>query len=437
MKSAIIRKKSVLKQVKDSGEITYLISPHNPLSTMPLFPEKNEFQLYYDYLSMKDKLNNFLKNLSLDECILSPKNQTNSVKTHLINIYYSFENLILKKYFDKYKCFKENSNSSSLKAHLNLSEVFDYQVHVNNYMEEFLYSFHKGIEKDTIDQVTHAMHMKARHFEELISDLKATRFLPFPTEPCDEKKLGLYPIKEPRWVEFPMGLINTGQKEELFSFHEEKPIHMTFLYPYALSKTLVTNREFMQFIKDNGYKREELWQKAGWNYLQKENKKLPTYWVFKDSTLFVHTLQGTKKLDPNEPISHLSYYEADAYARWAGARLPTEEEWEFAASEEPFTEGNFLSSLLYHPKSIVSTHLYSSQNLLQIFGDVWEWTASPYLPYPGSKNKNDRAYREGHYVLRGGSAFLDELYFRKTYRKHACPSDTILLSGFRLAKEIS
>jgi ergothioneine biosynthesis protein EgtB len=198
---------------------------------------------------------------------------------------------------------------------------------------------------------------------------------------------------------------------EDFAFDNESPRHRVYLEPFSLAQRAVTGGEYLRFVEDGGYRRPELWLSEGWAAVQEQSWTAPLFWERADGGWSQFTLRGTRPLDTGAPVSHVSYYEADAYARWAGARLPSEAEWEVVAAEHE-----------------------------QLYGDVWEWTASAYLPYPrfrpleGDLGEYNGKFMIGQMVLRGGSCFTPRSHIRPTYRNFFPPAARWQMSGLRLAR---
>jgi ergothioneine biosynthesis protein EgtB len=201
---------------------------------------------------------------------------------------------------------------------------------------------------------------------------------------------------------------------------------------------LVTCGEFIEFIEDGGYRRPELWLSDGWDRVEQNSWSAPLYWEKKEDAWWHFTLAGLRKIHRNQPVSHVSYYEADAFARWSGNRLPTEAEWELAAQTVPL-EGNFLESGNLRPRV---AKIQNQNNLHQLFGDVWEWTQSPYTPYPrfrpqtGPLGEYNGKFMCNQMVLRGGSCFTPGDHIRVTYRNFYPPHSQWQMAGIRLAKDI-
>jgi ergothioneine biosynthesis protein EgtB len=232
---------------------------------------------------------------------------------------------------------------------------------------------------------------------------------------------------------FEGGLISIGHDGNGFGFDNEFPRHQQYLPPYKLCSQLVTNRDWIAFIEDCAYQNPLLWLSDGWKTVTTENWQAPMYWQLDDGYK-TFTLYGLQPVDLDAPVTHISYFEADAYARWAGKRLPTETEWEFAASKQAI-EGNFAEREIYQP--IASQN---QQPLNQLFGDVWEWTASPYVAYPGFQPKAGAVgeyngkFMNGQYVLRGGSCVTPQSHMRATYRNFFYPHQRWQFTGLRLAE---
>lgn len=221
-----------------------------------------------------------------------------------------------------------------------------------------------------------------------------------------------------------------------FHFDNEGPRHRVLLGGFALAERPVTNAEYLSFIEDGGYERSDLWLDHGWATVQNEQWRHPLYWRERDGHYREFTLAGEREWAADEPVSHVSFVEADAFARWAGARLATEFEWEVACSELPI-EGNFAESGRFHP----SAHAGHSGQLNQAFGDVWEWTQSGYSAYPGYRptsgalGEYNGKFMCNQLVLRGGSCASSRSHLRATYRNFFYPKDRWQFSGIRLAKE--
>jgi len=240
-------------------------------------------------------------------------------------------------------------------------------------------------------------------------------------------------------IEIPSGTARLGRVAgEGFGWDNEFDAQVVSVPGFAIASHKVTNGEYLEFIEDGGYENPLLWLSEGWNTVRAEEWKAPLYWEKRDGRWWMMTLSGLREVDKAGPVCHVSYYEADAYARWADVRLPTEAEWEVAAQNVP-VEGNFVESGLYHP---APPNASTTGSLAQIYGDVWEWTQSSYAPYPnfkpgpGAIGEYNGKFMCNQYVLRGGSCATSLSHIRSTYRNFFPASAQWQFMGIRLAREV-
>jgi ergothioneine biosynthesis protein EgtB len=238
--------------------------------------------------------------------------------------------------------------------------------------------------------------------------------------------------RAPRWRAFDGGIVEIGHRGSGFAFDNESPRHAAYLEPFAVADRLVSCGEWLAFIADDGYTRPDLWLSDGWATVRAEGWDAPAYWERDGDDWSVFTLSGMRAVDPAEPVCHVSYYEADAFARWADARLPTESEWEHAAGDDT-SAGHFLDLDVLHPRP--------PEPEPSMFGDVWQWTASAYLPYPrfrpaaGAVGEYNGKFMVNQHVLRGGCSATPPGHTRPTYRNFFPPSARWAFSGVRLARD--
>jgi ergothioneine biosynthesis protein EgtB len=243
------------------------------------------------------------------------------------------------------------------------------------------------------------------------------------------------------WVDFAGGLKEIGHLGSDFAFDNETPRHKTWLEPFRLAARPVICSEYIGFIEDGGYSRPEFWLSDGWAMVREQGWEAPLYWRHEDAEWSIFTLSGRRRLNPAEPVCHVSFYEADAFAKWAGKRLPTEAEWETAAEGVPIL-GNFADHGHFHPCAVGSETDGGGSHLQQMFGDVWEWTASPYIPYPrfrpaaGAIGEYNGKFMCNQMGLRGGAAVSPAGHVRATYRNFFPPSARWAFAGLRLAEDL-
>jgi ergothioneine biosynthesis protein EgtB len=316
-----------------------------------------------------------------------------------------------------------------------VAEVYAYRRYVDEHMLDLLRGADPGKQEVLRPLVEIGLHHEQQHQELLVTDIKhvfsVNPLRPVYRERAPEESPTPLPLE---WVAFPEGLYWIGHDGDGFAYDNESPRHRVFLEAFQLASRLVTTGEYLEFMRDGGYERPELWLSAGWATAQENEWTEPFYWERQGGEWQMFTLSGMRGVDPNEPVTHLSYYEADAFARWAGARLPTEAEWEVASTSVPM-EGNFVESGRFHPAPPSG-----SGALTQMFGDVWEWTRSQYSPYPGYEpapgalGEYNGKFMCNQFVLRGGSCATPASHIRRSYRNFFPPEACWQLSGVRLAR---
>ena len=395
--------------------------------------------------------------LEPEDCVIQTMPETSPTKWHLAHTSWFFETFILKPFFPEYHsqhpqyAFLFNSYYNAVgpffsRPHRGLlsrptvKEVFHYRTDVDLLMSELI----GGADEDLLEKLKPVLilglHHEQQHQELMLTDIKHV-FWQNPLRPALRKRDTVKVVKVPaiEWLQFEEGIRWVGHEGSEFSFDNEGPRHRVFVPSFGLSSRLVTNAEFLAFIEDGGYRRSELWLSLGWNTVNERGWNSPLYWERRDGKWFNMTLAGMREVIPEEPVCHVSLFEADAYARWSGARLPTEEEWETASSGLPL-KGNFAESELFHVAPLVSSELTGKP--AQMFGDVWEWTRSSYSPYPGysttagALGEYNGKFMCNQYVLRGGSCATSQSHIRSTYRNFFPPDARWQFMGIRLAKDI-
>jgi len=322
-----------------------------------------------------------------------------------------------------------------------VEEVYRYRAYVDQHMTAFL----EGLPGETLERwspvVELGLHHEQQHQELLLTDVKYN-FACNPLRPAyvsADIPTHVPKVGPLRWVSFLEGVCWIGHDSQRFAFDNEFPRHRSFVERFELASRLVTNGEYLAFMADGGYERPELWLSMGWDTVQREGWQAPLYWEQRDGTWWMMTLAGMRPIREAEPVCHVSYYEADAYARWADARLPTEAEWEVAAMPLPI-RGNFVEHQTLHPVPI--SQIDAGVSLLQMFGDVWEWTQSHYSPYPGytaspgALGEYNGKFMANQFVLRGGSCATSVSHIRPTYRNFFPADARWQFMGIRLARTI-
>jgi len=398
------------------------------------------------YREIRSKSLELTQPYSAEDHMLQSMPDASPAKWHLAHTTWFFETFILGTHVPGYKPFDQrykqlfNSYYKQLGSHPyrgsrglmsrpSLNEIHAYRSHVDDAMLDHL----KAVDENTASLIELGLNHEQQHQELILTDIKHALWS-MPLRPGRvSRPHAVSQSTPPRWVDFEGGIYKIGHSGTGFAFDNEAPRHEVLLRRFKFGSRLVTNSEFLEFMNDGGYRRPELWLSDGWDAICSQGWHSPLYWEDDDGRWFEFTLAGMEELDPNGPVCHVSYYEADAYARWSGARLPREDEWEVAAAQNPST-GTLLESGRLHPAPAHGI------GLQQVFGDVWEWTSSAYEAYPGFEpaagliGEYNGKFMCNQFVLRGGSCATPSSHIRATYRNFFPPHARWQFSGIRLAK---
>lgn len=436
------------------------------------------------YAAIRKRTLALIEPLLDEDCCVQSMPETSPVKWHLGHIAWFFETFVLQHYEQGFKpyhptfCAMFSSYNKSGQTHPDpkrglftrpsLSETRDYCRNVDERMAQVLWQAGqaghagqrgKGAEEMLGMLTVLGMHHEQQHQELILADVKHL-FSQSPlnvsyarTRPAWRAAgIGSSPAPHPlEWRLFDGGLVEIGYDGNGFSYDNESPRHRQFLEPYQLASRLITNEEYLEFMNAGGYDDPSCWLSEGWDWIKANKRRHPLYWRKEDGAWREFTLAGLIPLDLNLPVIHISLFEADAYARWAGARLPSEAEWEHAASQQEI-DGCFADNDRFHP---CPARPSASAGLDQLYGDAWEWTQSSYSPYPGynpaKPNENepmsavwDEAVGEynsrsmvNQYVLRGGSCAIPRERIRASFRNFFPASTCWQFSGIRLARDVA
>ena len=396
---------------------------------------------------------NLVKGLSAEDCAIQSMPDASPVKWHLAHTTWYFETFVLAPNLPDYRPFdpayrvlfnsyyntvgaKHPRPERGMLSRPGLDEVLAYRRHVDAAMRQLLGG---GPLPAAISALVDlGLHHEQQHQELILTDLKHL-LSRNPLRPAYQKP---WPLTRVRarvrgWISYGGGAQEIGHAGDGFSFDNERPRHRVWLEPFSIATHPVTHGDFIEFIGDGGYQRPELWLSAGWDTVNARGWQAPGYWERRDDNWHTFTLHGMVPVDPNAPVCHVSFYEAEAFARWANERLPTEAEWEVAARDAP-VEGNFVESGALHPLALRDAPANGTP--AQIYGDVWEWTRSDYGPYPGYRTAEGAVgeyngkFMSGQYVLRGGSCATPGGHIRASYRNFFPPEARWQFSGLRLAR---
>ena len=410
--------------------------------------------------------------LEPEDCVVQSMPDVSPTKWHLAHTTWFFETFILKKFVPGYRAeipeyaylFNSYYNAAGdmhrrdlrgLISRPTLSQAQRYRASVDSHIDDLL----SGPDESLLDEMEPILvlgiHHEQQHQELLITDIKHV-FAQNPLYPVfRDREAATAPNAGGRssatpgsqssplqFIDFEDTVVAIGHDGDGFAYDNEGPRHQALVPAFSLATRPVTNGEYIAFIEDNGYSRPEFWLSLGWMTVTEQRWNAPLYWTKRDGAWWNFTLSGLRRVDQSEPVTHVSYFEADAFANWAGARLATEFEWERAALNCPI-EGNFVETEVFHPVAVVSgvSADKPGKGLHQIFGNVWEWTRSAYSPYPGYRaaagalGEYNGKFMCNQYVLRGGSCATSRAHIRRSYRNFFQPEKRWQFTGIRLARD--
>jgi ergothioneine biosynthesis protein EgtB len=405
------------------------------------------------YLEIRRTTEQLCRPLAIEDHVLQAMPDVSPTKWHLAHVSWFFETFLLTPHLPGYEpldrayTFLFNSYyngvgpqfSRPARGHLSrptVADVFAYRAWVDRGMERLLASMDGERTSAAAALVELGLNHEQQHQELILTDIKYNLAVN-PLHPAYHattlpRGTATAPLD---WRELRGGLVPIGYDGAGFAFDNEGPRHTVYLRPFRLADRLTTNGEYLEFIDAGGYRTPDTWLSEGWRTVQERGWQAPLYWERQDGSWWTQTLSGFLPLDLHAPVTHVSYYEADAYARWRGARLPTEPEWEHAATNAPIG-GNLQERGIFHPLPATA-----DEPLAQVFGDVWEWTQSAYAPYPGYRavpgavGEYNGKFMVSQLVLRGGSCVTPASHIRASYRNFFPPDARWQFSGIRLAED--
>ncbi len=406
-----------------------------------------------EYRKVRAFTHHLVEPLETEDFVIQPMENASPAKWHLAHTSWFFETFVLEKYQPDFKSLHPqyayffnsyylqtgvpfSRASRGMLSRPTVKEVFKYRAYVDAQVEQFIENCPNDVWKEASQVMEIGHNHEQQHQELILTDLKYL-LAQNPLLPVYKERVApeLPSARDLNWIAFEEGIAEIGNKGNEFTYDNEHPHHRTFVQNFELADRLITNKEYLEFMNDGGYGRSELWLDEGWSKVNSENWNSPLYWFKRDGEWFNFTLSGARPVSLNEPVTHISYYEADAFARWKDCRLPTEQEWEHACGALEI-EGNFVNSDACHPLPLS----LQGEGLKQMYGDVWEWTMSSYSPYPGYKplpgalGEYNGKFMANQYVLRGGSCATSKSHIRKTYRNFFHADARWQFSGIRLAR---
>jgi ergothioneine biosynthesis protein EgtB len=409
------------------------------------------------YRRVRDFTARLCRNLQPEDYVVQSMPDVSPTKWHLAHTSWFFETFVVKVWMPRYRSevpqyaylFNSYYNAAGdmhrrdlrgLISRPTVAETYRFRDSIDECVTQLLEKADEALLAEIEPILILGLHHEQQHQELLVTDIKHV-FAQNPLYPVFAEAVPNttgQSVAPQHFVEFDEATVQIGHDGTGFSYDNEGPRHRALVPAFSLSNRLITNGEYLAFMEAGGYTRPEHWLSLGWTTINEQRWRAPSYWVERDGTWWNFTLSGFRPVDETEPVTHLSYFEADAYANWDGARLPTEFEWERAASGLPIA-GNFVDDERFHPAAALA----SDNALQQIYGDVWEWTRSAYLPYPGYRagpgalGEYNGKFMCNQMVLRGGSCATSCDHIRPTYRNFFQPEKRWQFTGIRLARDLS
>jgi len=396
--------------------------------------------------------------LEPEDYVVQSMPDVSPTKWHLAHTSWFFETFILKVWMPRYRTaipqyaylFNSYYNAAGdmhrrdlrgLISRPTVEETYRYRESIDDAVLELIETAGEELLEEMEPVLILGLHHEQQHQELLVTDIKNV-FAQNPLYPVYRERDSTperRSISPAQFVNFEESIVEIGHDGRGFSYDNEGPRHRAFVPAFSLASRPVTNGEYLAFIESGAYARPEFWLSLGWNTVNEQRWTAPLYWIKQDGAWWNFTLSGLRPLDESEPVTHVSYFEADAYANWEGSRLPTEFEWEKAAADL-LIEGNFVGIGRFHPAPVAAE---TERELSQMFGDVWEWTRSAYLPYPGYRavagalGEYNGKFMCNQMVLRGGSCATSRDHIRPTYRNFFQPEKRWQFTGIRLARDLT
>jgi ergothioneine biosynthesis protein EgtB len=420
--------------------------------------------LLAQFHQIRDFTNSLCAGLEPEDCVVQSMPDVSPTKWHLAHTTWFFETFILKKFSPGYSpeipqyayLFNSYYNAAGdmhrrdlrgLISRPTVREARRYRASIDSHIDNLLSGADEKLLGEIEPILVLGFHHEQQHQELLITDIKHV-FAQNPLYPVFRPGRARHSVRAEertatecrpyQFIDFEETIVDIGHAGRGFAYDNEEPRHRALVPAFSLASRPVTNGEYMAFIEDNGYTRPEFWLSLGWMTVNEQRWQAPLYWTKHEGAWWNFTLSGFRPVDESEPVTHLSYFEADAYANWAGARLPTEFEWERAAMDCSI-QGNFVEDENFHPRRLSTSG--EDKRLRQMFGDVWEWTRSAYSPYPGYRaapgalGEYNGKFMCNQYVLRGGSCATSRSHIRRTYRNFFQPEKRWQFTGIRLARD--